>query len=301
VARAGLIEIHAFALMRNHFHILVSSTGGNLAEALKLLQNRYSRYLNRRIQRDGGLWRSRFQSKRVRGDHYRRALVSYIDSNALEAAKAVRPMDYAWGSARLFARARRPRWLTTAWVESQVRELTGRSACDTKAYLERFPVRCEPGFLEWVERRLAASRDADDDLEYLVSAEPRFVRDWLRRKSVRADGRVDPLPVATAEAVSAAIRKMQAERDRLPLQGPRRRRMLDGWILLEAGLLRDACHLAFPAIAGRIHSSRSTAHARVAAHRMAMKTDAIYAARAAECLRAAVIRTIEPGSVRRVN
>jgi REP element-mobilizing transposase RayT len=294
VVRRGLLELHAEALMRTHFHLLVRSPIGHLDEAMRLLQNRYSRYLNRRLRRDGSLWRGRYKSKRVRSRVYHLALVSYIDANALKAAKVCRPADYPWGSATLYARKRRPRWLITDWVEQEVRDLTGRSAEDPDAYHARFPIRCDPTFLRWIERRLEAADDAADDLDELLAGEPAYVRAWLQRKTVLADGRHDSLPVTTAASVQFAVDSMRAQGDAAP--GDRRR---SEWRLVEAGLLRDGCCLAYPDIAQRLGSSRATAHAHVRAHRDTLDADRGYADLAASCLRLAIAHTTGGGQVTR--
>jgi hypothetical protein len=286
VVRLGLIELHAHVLLRTHYHLLVRSLVGRLDEALKLAQNRYSRYFNRRMRRDGGLWHSRYKSKRVLSNAYHRYLVSYIDANALKAAKAASPVNYPWGSASLYARSKRPQWLATAWVESEVRLLTGSSAEDRDAYHRRFPVRCSPDFLAWVERRLNARDDAVDDLDDLVENEPGRVRDWLMRKTLLADGRPDWLPVVSPEATHAAARLERTRTGGFRFAPNGRAR--PGWAVLEAGLLRDACRLSYPEIATRTGCSVATAHSRVRAHRAAFAGEPGYAERASEVLRLAV-------------
>jgi REP element-mobilizing transposase RayT len=72
--RARRIEIHAFSLMGTHFHLLVRSMKGVLPEALRQIQNRFSRWFNRKNKRDGPLFRGRYLAKLTDDPDYRRAV-----------------------------------------------------------------------------------------------------------------------------------------------------------------------------------------------------------------------------------
>ncbi|NJN14734.1 MAG: hypothetical protein HC813_03755, partial [Planctomycetes bacterium] len=45
--RAGRIEVHAYSLLQTHFHLLLRSVTGELSEAMRRIQNGYSRWFNR--------------------------------------------------------------------------------------------------------------------------------------------------------------------------------------------------------------------------------------------------------------
>ena len=53
--RAGRLEVHAFCLMLNHYHLLVRSPKGQLSQAMANLQREYTRWFNRSRGRDGTL------------------------------------------------------------------------------------------------------------------------------------------------------------------------------------------------------------------------------------------------------
>ena len=65
VVRAGLLEVHAFCLMTTHYHLLVGSPVGRLADAIRRVQLSYARWYNRGRLRDGPLFRGRFRSSRI--------------------------------------------------------------------------------------------------------------------------------------------------------------------------------------------------------------------------------------------
>ncbi len=116
--RAGRIEVHSWCVLTTHFHLLIRSPVGELSEAMRLVQNAYSRWFNRRQKRDGALIRGRFFSKPVTSLQYRLQLVRYIDANPITARLVTRVGQYPYGSAHQYVHGHGPRWLTRQWVES---------------------------------------------------------------------------------------------------------------------------------------------------------------------------------------
>ena len=111
VAR-GLIEIHAYVLMDNHFHVLARSLVGELSTAMHRLGSEYARWYNREHRRDGPLFRNRFVSVLVDTDEQFMATARYIHRNptAMMPIRALKA--YRWSSlgAHLGTRAA-PDWL----------------------------------------------------------------------------------------------------------------------------------------------------------------------------------------------
>ncbi len=100
-AASGSIRIHAYALMGNHVHLLVSPIqAGDLAHAMRLLNQRYVAAFNRRHRRTGTLWEGRFRSCLVDSESYVLALYRYIDLNPVRAAMVEAPEQHVWSSAR---------------------------------------------------------------------------------------------------------------------------------------------------------------------------------------------------------
>lgn len=59
------IQIHAYCLMGNHYHLLVRTLLGNLSQAMQQLGSMFTNRLNRFEKLDRPLFRGRFKSKIV--------------------------------------------------------------------------------------------------------------------------------------------------------------------------------------------------------------------------------------------
>ena len=76
VKRFGL-EIHAYVLMPNHFHLLVRSVRGNISESMKQLLGPYSQALNQKHGWDGPVFRGRFKNQLVSESEHLRVVIPY--------------------------------------------------------------------------------------------------------------------------------------------------------------------------------------------------------------------------------
>ena len=63
--------IHAYVLMTNHVHLLLTPrTAGSASELMKRLGQRYVQYINRAYRRSGTLWEGRFRSCLTQNEDY---------------------------------------------------------------------------------------------------------------------------------------------------------------------------------------------------------------------------------------
>lgn len=107
------IQVHAYCLMGNHYHLLVRTPKQNLSIAMQLLSSMFTRRFNRSKKIDGSLFRGRFKSKIVGHDEYLRQLFRYIHRNPVAAGLVRTPEQYKWSSYRFYkAIAQKPEWLT---------------------------------------------------------------------------------------------------------------------------------------------------------------------------------------------
>lgn len=95
------VEILAFCLMPNHFHLLLKQlTEKGISTFLSNLQNGYAKYLNIRSSRVGPLYQSMFKAVRVETDEQLIHVSRYIHLNP-STGYLVEPeklLDYKWSS-----------------------------------------------------------------------------------------------------------------------------------------------------------------------------------------------------------
>src|SRR5438105_2497922 len=93
--------IHAYVLMTNHVHLLLTPEQANSASQLmKHLGQRYVQYVNRSYRRSGTLWEGRFRSCLTQEETYVLACYRYIELNPVRAQMARHPREYRWSSYR---------------------------------------------------------------------------------------------------------------------------------------------------------------------------------------------------------
>jgi putative transposase len=79
-----LVDIGAYCLMSNHYHLLVhEKESGGISKYMLKLNTGYSMYFNKRHERSGSLFESRFKAKHVSDDSYLKYLFAYIHLNPL--------------------------------------------------------------------------------------------------------------------------------------------------------------------------------------------------------------------------
>ena len=97
-------EIHAFVLMTNHVHILMTpNTPDGASLVFRDLGRDYVRQFNKRHKRTGTLWEGRFKSSLVEEDNYLLACYRYIELNPVRARMVEDPSEYQWSSFRVNA------------------------------------------------------------------------------------------------------------------------------------------------------------------------------------------------------
>jgi putative transposase len=96
--------IHAYALMTNHIHLLLTPTSrGSASDLMRRVGCRYVHYFNRRYRRTGTLWEGRFRSALVESSSYFMACSRYIDLNPVRAGIVADAAEYEWSSFRRLA------------------------------------------------------------------------------------------------------------------------------------------------------------------------------------------------------
>jgi REP-associated tyrosine transposase len=85
LAESGALEVFAWVLMPNHFHLLVRTGAESLSSAMRRLLTGYAVDFNRRHGRAGHLFQNRYRSILCEEERYFLQLVRYIHLNPLRA------------------------------------------------------------------------------------------------------------------------------------------------------------------------------------------------------------------------
>jgi putative transposase len=100
-ARTRCCEIHAYVLMTNHVHLLLTPLQADgVSRLMQDIGRNYVRYVNSTYRRSGTLWEGRFKSSLVESARYCLICYRYIELNPVRAAMVTKPDRYRWSSYR---------------------------------------------------------------------------------------------------------------------------------------------------------------------------------------------------------
>lgn len=92
-------DIHAYVLMTNHVHLLLTpQSEGSISLMFQSIGRDYVRYINQKYQRCGGLWEGRHKGNIVESCRYLLLAMRYIEMNPVRAGMVEHPAEYRWSS-----------------------------------------------------------------------------------------------------------------------------------------------------------------------------------------------------------
>ena len=179
------VEVHAYCLMDNRYHLLVHTPKGGLGRGMRHLHGVYTQRFNRRHQTDGPLFRGRYKAILVDKANYLAPVSCYIHRIPVDTGASDSIARYRWSSYPAYIkRADTPDWLHTKAVLERFKPKPRKSY---RAYIKRgvddeirafyqskrmSPVLGTPAFREQVGAHLKSSSN-DADLR---------AREWLRER-----------------------------------------------------------------------------------------------------------------------
>jgi REP element-mobilizing transposase RayT len=94
-------RLHAWTIMPNHVHVLISSMPGvPLGTVVSSWKRFTAREAYRRLRRTGAFWQDDYWDRFIRNEEHYFATVSYIDQNPVKAGLTADARQWGWGSAR---------------------------------------------------------------------------------------------------------------------------------------------------------------------------------------------------------
>jgi putative transposase len=125
------LEVHAYCLMDNHYHLLIKTPRANLSRIMRHINGVYTQRYNRIRKTDGALFRGRYKAILVDSDAYLLHLSKYIHFNPMSANLVETLEQYRWSSYLSYiGKGTSPRWLYQSEVYGQV----SSSSHDVEAY-----------------------------------------------------------------------------------------------------------------------------------------------------------------------
>ena len=109
------LDIFAFVLMDNHYHILLRTNEANLSRTMQWIQTAYSIYYNRNHKRSGHLFQGRYKSVLVENESYWHILSLYIHLNPIRAGMVEKLREYKWSSYHDYVNVKK----RNKWVNSE--------------------------------------------------------------------------------------------------------------------------------------------------------------------------------------
>ncbi|MGH2568226.1 MAG: transposase, partial [Bacteroidota bacterium] len=121
---AASVEIHAFCLMPNHYHLLLRMTKEvDFSDAMKKLLISYTKAINKKYQKVGHLFQGSFKAKLVDSPEYFLHLSRYIHLNPRIAGLVKYPQEWEFSSYREYLGLRKNELVMTEFILSQFRDL----------------------------------------------------------------------------------------------------------------------------------------------------------------------------------
>lgn len=92
-------EVHAYVLMTNHVHLLITPNRlDSLSKAMQMIGRYYVQYFNYSYRRTGTLWEGRYKATLIDSERYLLTCYRYIELNPIRAAMVNHPSEYPWSS-----------------------------------------------------------------------------------------------------------------------------------------------------------------------------------------------------------
>jgi putative transposase len=130
------VRLYDWSLMPNHFHFLLETPDGNLAEFMQRLLTRYAKYFNRKHRKVGHVFQGRYQAKVCDKESYFLELIRYVELNPyrLKKGSLAQLGQWRWSSYRYYMGLEEP----PEGVKGPMAEVLGRFGANLELARENF-------------------------------------------------------------------------------------------------------------------------------------------------------------------
>lgn len=106
-------KVYAYCLMTNHVHLIIDPgvDERSLAQLMKRVAGRQTRYVNKIEKRTGSLWEGRYKSSPISTNEYLLACCRYVELNPVRAGIVGGPAGYRWSSYGCKTNQQKEKWL----------------------------------------------------------------------------------------------------------------------------------------------------------------------------------------------
>jgi putative transposase len=160
LSRRYRVPVHAYCLMTNHIHFLVTPLEPNaISKAMKVIGSRYAQYVNKKYRRTGTLWEGRHRASLVQSERYLLTCMRYIELNPIRAQMVGRPEEYRWSSYGVNA------WGDSSWLTAheEYRRLANTTTARCHAYRELFRAQLSEEDLHLIRKAAHYCQSVGDD------------------------------------------------------------------------------------------------------------------------------------------
>ncbi|MEA3275893.1 MAG: transposase [Pseudomonadota bacterium] len=189
-------DLHAYVLMPNHFHLLLTPwEEDGIGKLMQYVGRYYVQHFNRRYDRTGTLWEGRYRATLLDPNAYLLVCSRYVELNPVRAGFVGEPATYAWSSYGRNAEGKEDALVTP---HPEYNKLGRSQRTRQSAYRETFDQPIDDSLLERI-------RNATN--KAWVLGDEAFCREMERRLNRRTSPRS-----RGGDRRSAAYRKAAAQR-----------------------------------------------------------------------------------------
>jgi REP element-mobilizing transposase RayT len=134
------IRILAFAIMSNHYHLVLENSTGKMSEFFKKLNGQFARNYRKRHGGKGYIFQDRYKSLLIQEDSYLLLAISYVLYNPVKAKLCDNFLDYKWSSSGLYFSGKTSKIVDTGFVEELFHSRNNLINIIPSVYCDELPI-----------------------------------------------------------------------------------------------------------------------------------------------------------------